>query len=291
MFVAERAGRVRIVRDGNLQLKPALTLDDVVTSGEEGLLDLTLAPNFDQSHLFYAVYTSVGRGSTPVFSVARFREVSDTVADRVVVLTGVAVSPAHAAAVIRFGPDGKLYAAFDDAGNERLGGDLASPNGKVLRLNADGTTPGDQPAASPIYSFPYQSPRSLAWQPASGLLWVVDSGSAPSTRLVAVSPGKGPGQRSVVAGTSELATQGRASALVAYGDGLIASFRDSLLVGADEGRDIFRVRLDPHNPAVVVGVDRLLNGVAGNVRAVTVGPEGAVYFATPHAIARLRPMD
>jgi glucose/arabinose dehydrogenase len=291
MFVAERAGRVRVVRDGSLQPTPALTLDDVATSGEDGFLDLTIAPNFSQTHFLYAVYTSVGRAGTPVFSVARFREVADTAADRVVVLTDVLASPARAAAVVRFGPDDKLYAAFDDAGNARLRDDLASPNGKVLRLNADGTTPGDQPDASPIYSFPYQSPRSLAWQSASGLLWVADSESTVSTRLVAVTPGKGMSQRSAVAGTYELATEGRATGLVAYNDRLIPSFRDNLLVGADEGRDILRVRLDPQNPAGVVGVDRLLKGIAGNVRAVAVGPEGAIYFATPHAIARLRPMD
>ena len=65
-----------------------------------------------------------------------------------------------------------LYAAFDDGGDTGLAGDLASPNGKVLRLNADGSTPRDQ--AGPVYSYAYHSPRGLDWDPASGALWVAD---------------------------------------------------------------------------------------------------------------------
>src|SRR5439155_17060535 len=116
------------------------------------------------------------------FSIARLREASDTFADPVVVLDDVPASASPAAA-LRFGPDGKLYAAFDAGGDARRSADAASLNGKVLRLNTDGTTPADQAGSTPVFANGFIAPVGLAWHPSSRALWVADRGANGTAQL------------------------------------------------------------------------------------------------------------
>lgn len=183
LFIAERAGRIRILRGGRPLPEPALSLAD--TLGADGqLLALALDPQFDRTRHVFAIYTapssSGGRAGEPAFTLARFREVSDTLGDRAVLLDGVPASSPSPAAALRFGPDGKLYAAFDDGDDARRRGDPGSLNGKVLRLNPDGTTPRDALGASPIYADGYQSPVALDWDPPTATLWVADRAAGAS---------------------------------------------------------------------------------------------------------------
>jgi glucose/arabinose dehydrogenase len=289
IFVAERAGRVRIVRDGRLQAEPALTLDDVSTAGEGGLLGLALDPQFERTHFVYAVYTAPSRSGDHVFVLARFREAGDTLADRAIFLDDIRASPSRAAAAVRFGGDGKLYVAFDDGGNARLAGDLASFNGKVLRMNPDGTTPADQAAATPVYSSEHRSPRGFDWHPVTGTLWIADGGLNESARLNAVVAEQGRRTRGVTQAPYELPAPAGASAVAFYRGRLVPALRDNLLIATDAGRHILRIRFDPQAPAKVVAMERLLTDRVGNVRVVAVGSDGAIYFCTPDALGRLAP--
>jgi glucose/arabinose dehydrogenase len=289
IFLAERAGRVRVVRDGHLQAASALKLDDVASAGGGGLLGVALDPRFERNHFLYAVYTTPSRSGGAVFVLARFREVNDTLADRAILLDSVAASPLRAAAAVRFGADGKLYAAFDDGGNARLAGDLGSFNGKVLRMNPDGSTPDDQEAATPVYSDEHRSPRGLDWQPVTGALWIADGGPGESARLSDVVSGEGRRRRGTVQAAYELPAPASASAVAFYRGRLIPALRDDLLIGSDQGRHILRIRFDPRAPARIAATERLLNDRVGSVRVVVVGPDGAIYFCTPSALARLVP--
>jgi glucose/arabinose dehydrogenase len=289
IFVAERGGRVRVMRDGRLQPQPALALDDVSTAGDGGLLGLALDPRFERTHFVYAVYTTPSRSGGAAFVLARFREAADTLADRAIFLDDIRASPTRAAAVVRFGPDGKLYAAFDAADSARLAGDLASFNGKVLRMNADGSTPDDQAAATPVYSDEHRSPRGFDWQPATGVLWIADGGPEESARLSALIAGQGRRRRGTVQATYALPAPTGASAVAFYRSDRIPALRDNLLIAANEGRDILRIQFDSQNPSHVIATERLLNNRVGSVRVVASGPDGAIYFCTPNALARLVP--
>lgn len=289
LLIAERAGRVRLIEDGRVRAEPALVLSDVSATADGGLLGLALDPAFERTGFVYLLYTAPSPEGGPVFRLARAREADNALVDPVVLLDAIPAAPGRAAGSIRFGPDEKLYAAFDDGGDARLAGDLSAFSGKVLRLNPDGSTPGDQAAATPVYAVGYRAPSGLDWQPGSGTLWVVDHDSPGSARLSAVASGDEPRRRGRALAEYRLPDVTAPGSLAFYRERLIPAFRGDLLAAAGDARDILRIRFDQQDPTRVTAIDQLLQDRVGPVRAVRVGPDGAVYFCSEQAVGRLVP--
>src|SRR3989442_1783263 len=84
------------------------------------------------------VFAIVASGRT--FALVRAREVAETFGERSVLVDGIRAAASDPSASLRFGPDGKLYAAFDDGGDAHSAGDSSSPNGKIMRVNTVRTT-------------------------------------------------------------------------------------------------------------------------------------------------------
>jgi glucose/arabinose dehydrogenase len=287
IFIAERAGRVCVVRDGRLLADPALELPDVATAGDGGLLALAVDPAFGRTGFVYVLYTTDESAGVPMFRLARFRDAGGTLAERAILLDGVPASPDRASAALRFGADGRLHAALDDGGDAQRAGDLASFNGKLLRLNGDGTTPGDQRGATPVSARGFRSPRGLDWDPGSGTLWVVDEDAAGGASLRAIGARPAGSRLGTIVATHALPPG--ASALVFYRSDRIAAFRGDLFVALDQGRHLLRLRVAAQDPLRIESAERLLDDRVGGVRAVAVGPDGAIYFCTARALARLVP--
>ena len=288
LFVAERDGRIRVVSDGDVRAASAVTLSDIDAGGQNGLLALALDPRFDATHFVYAIYTTRGREGGVTFALARFREAHDTLADRVVLLEEIPAS-SRPAASMRFGQDGKLYVALDDGGEPANAGDLASFSGKILRMNADATTPDDQAGATPVLSYQLRSPRGFDWQPGSGTIWIVDTAADDATRLSVIATSANRPRRASTIATYAVPSLAGASAAAFYRGNLIPPFRGDLLIASDEGRHIHRIRFNPRDPTHVAATERLLQDVAGGVRVVFVAEDGAIYFCTAHELARITP--
>ncbi len=279
-FVAERSGRIRMVHSGRRLPAAAWSIEETA-AGRGQVLALAIDPRFERTRFVFAIYTTLTRAGESAFSVARFREASGTLADRIVLLDGVRAPASNARASLRFGPDGALYAAFDTGGDARRAGDPASPNGKVLRLNADGSTPRDQAGATPVYSYPYHSPRGLDWDPASGALSIADRLEDNSARLLTVVAERSPrGEtQGVVRHTSVLPPTTPPSSLVFYRGRMFPAFAGSLLVASDKGRRLLRIADGT--------TEEFLQDQVGAVNALAIGPEGAIYFATASSIGRV----
>jgi len=280
LLIAQRDGTIRSVRDGVLSEGAALS--DGWATGDR-LLAIAIDPDFARTRFVFAI---VAGGGT--FSVIRVREVGGTFGDRAVLLGGVRAGSVPAAA-LRFGPDAKLYVAFDDGGEAALMGDAASPNGKILRLNADGTTPDDQAGASPIYAAGSPSPAGLDWQPGTGALWIADGAQGGITAVTAESTGDGKRSRGVARTPWRLPAASAPSALTFGRGAAVPALAGNLFVASGTGQQLVRVRFDPLDPWRVAATEPLLQNVAEPLVAVTTGPDGAIYFATADSVWRIVP--
>ena len=186
----------------------------------------------------------------------------------------IPASDSDASASLRVADDGTLFVAFDDAGVATSRGDFASANGKVLRLNGDGTTPDDRAGAAPMYVYGYHSPRGLDWQPSGTMLWIADRTASATGRLQAVVTSGTARQRQSMRAAFSLPPDTIPSSIAAYRSPAIPMFQNSLLVASERGRHVLRVQLDPNNPARVVSTERLLQDVIGGVRVVAVSLDG-----------------
>lgn len=273
LFIAERAGRIRIVRGNQLQPAPALVLDDIAPGG--GLLAIAMAPDFMESrHIFTLSTAGSSRGA--VFRLARYREVRGVLAQRAVLLEAPAVV---AAAAMRFGPDGLLYVA--------LGGSAAdSPSsyaGKVLRLLPDGRAPRDRRAGMPAISSGHTAPRALAWRAGTPpLLWIGD-GTPDGVEWIT-----GLRLDDVTTGPSMwgLPPFETTSAMTFYDSDAIPEFRGDLLIASADAQRLLRIKFgaDPLTPEFS---EPLLDKFADPIRVVVAAPDGAIYFLTDTAVGRL----
>jgi glucose/arabinose dehydrogenase len=284
IFIAERSGRIIVFRDGRLQPAPALTLPDATTADGQGLLAMAVDPGYEQNHFVYIVYTA-----SSGFRLARFRAVGDTLGDRAILMEGIASRSTRPAASLRFGPDGKLYIGLDDGGDAFRAGDLGSFNGKILRLNADGTTPPDQAGGTPVYAANVNAPRGVDWDDSGATLWVVDDAASGSGGLQAVVAPDPRERRGEAVTRYSLPDGAGVAALTFYRGALIPEFRGDLLLAADGSHAVLRLRFDAADPRKVVATERLLWDSLDSARTIGVGRDGAIYLCAAHALMRLAP--
>lgn len=300
LFVTERPGRVRIVQGGQLVPQPALTLSDVFTrAGDEaGVLGIALHPDFAQNRLVYLAYTARLSNGSPVNRLVRYREVNNTLAEAAVLLDNIPGATIHDGARVRFGPDRRLYLTTGDAAVASLSQDLASLAGKIIRLNDDGTTPGDNPFRSPLYSYGHRHPQGIDWHPASGDLWSTEHGATGNDEFNVVDIGRNYGwptiqgdqtmpgmERPVLFFSPSIAPSGASF----YTGAAVPGFHHNFFVATLAGRHLHRVRLDPAAPRRVVASERLLQNRYGRLRDVVTGPDGALYVSTSNRDGRGSP--
>jgi glucose/arabinose dehydrogenase len=152
LFVCEQGGRLRVIKNGTLLSTPFLTVS-VSSNGERGLLGVAFDPNFASNGYVYVYYTTA---SSPIHNrVSRFTASASNpdvaaAGTEVQLLNLPSLSSAsnHNGGAIHFGTDGKLYIAVGDNANSANSQPLTTTLGKILRINADGTIPADNPFVS-----------------------------------------------------------------------------------------------------------------------------------------------
>jgi glucose/arabinose dehydrogenase len=173
-------GTVRIARpDGTLQDEPFVTLK-VAKRKEMGALGLALDPDFATNHFVYVFYSqSKGDSDEPDDNrIVRFTERDGLATDRTVIIkelpTGICC---HNGGRIGFGPDGKLYVTVGDVNQDDKAQNPKRLHGKILRLNADGSIPADNPEpGSPVYATGFRNPYGLAFHPQTGVPYISENG-------------------------------------------------------------------------------------------------------------------
>lgn len=148
-YTEKNTGQVRLYAGGTLQASPVITFP-VQSDGERGLLGIAVDPSFNSNHYIY-VYWNCGTagGCNPYLDkVTRFVETNGVGSNPVDIWTATddATASNHNGGNIHFGPDGKLYITIGDDGDMPANSqNVAVKNGKIHRINSDGTIPGDNP--------------------------------------------------------------------------------------------------------------------------------------------------
>jgi glucose/arabinose dehydrogenase len=261
--------------------EPAVALND-----DTRLLALAVDPRFEQTGFVYLLGAAPSRDGGRAFTLLRFREAANAFFSPIVLLDAVpAASPPTGA--LRTDTDGSLFVALDDGGDAQQAGDLSVPNGKVLRLTPDGTTPADQAGFTPMYASDFRSPRGFAWQPQSRLLWIADQVTENSAIVSAIGPAAGPQRRGIRLTSYALPRGTRPSSLAFYSADAIPALQGNLLVVSDEGQHLLRVRFDSMEPTRVLGTERLLRNAIGGIRSIAISQDGRIYLATSDALATI----
>jgi aldose sugar dehydrogenase len=174
LFYAERAGAVRTF-DG--QTRALFATVSPSTDGERGLLGLAVSPTFAKDHFVYAFYSRAD--DTTRQRVVRWLDRGGTGTNLTTIIDNLPGGSdcCHKGGRLAFGPDGKLYVTL---GENHVAPDAQNPTslrGKILRYNADGTVPGDNPfgPTNPVWAIGLRNPFGLAFS-SDGKLLVTDNG-------------------------------------------------------------------------------------------------------------------
>jgi glucose/arabinose dehydrogenase len=192
LFVVEKTGAIRVVKDGTLLPTPFLDLSAQVSGrAEQGLLGLAFPPDFASSGRFFVDYTDL-EGDT---HVSAFRVSSDPdradPASESVVLAIDQPGPSHNGGQLLFGPDGMLYIGMGDGGSH--GGDdhgrgqsLDDLLGSILRIDVSSgtsyTVPPDNPfvgtagARGEIWNYGLRNPWRFSFDRGTGDIYIADVG-------------------------------------------------------------------------------------------------------------------
>jgi glucose/arabinose dehydrogenase len=204
LFVVEKTGAIRIVKDGALLPTPFLDLSGAVSNGgEQGLLSMAFHPDYATNGFFYVDYTDVD-GTTQVvrYSVSSADPDAADPASAKTILTVEQPFANHNGGLLLFGPDGKLYIGLGDGGS---GGDpfgngqeLGTLLGKILRIDVDAGDPYAVPTDNPfvgragargeIWAYGLRNPWRFAFDAEGDRLYIADVGQG-SWEEVDVVPG------------------------------------------------------------------------------------------------------
>jgi glucose/arabinose dehydrogenase len=303
MLVTERSGNLRVVdRDGKAS-EPLKGVPKVVAAGQGGLLDVTLDPKFTDNKAVYIAYSEPGDGNTAGTAVAR-ATLGDGALDHVQVIFRQypkVEGGNHFGGRLAFAPDGTLFVTLGERFTFQPAQDLATHLGKIVRINADGSVPPDNPfvgqegALPEIWSYGHRNPQGIAFNPVTGKLWETEFGPLGGDELNIPQPGKNYGWPVVSWGKNYDGTEIpnptthpefadaiahwtpviSPSGITFYTADAIPGWKGNLLIGGLTAKGIVRLTLDGDK---VIEEERVPLGE--RIRDVVQGPDGAVYAIT-----------
>jgi glucose/arabinose dehydrogenase len=248
----------------------------VAARGEGGLLGLATA---GQTVFAYITTGQDNRVVTMRFDGSSLSEPSP-------ILTGIPASSVHDGGRIAFGPDGKLYVTTGEAGDPGLAQDRSSLGGKILRINPDGSIPGDNPdPASPVWSYGHRNIQGLAWDSA-GRLWVTEYGANRLDELNLIQRGGNYGWpmaegRADTPGLIDPAIEWDVGEASPSG---LAYFAGSLWVACLRGQRLYQIPVGGDGSVGDPGP--LFVGQYGRLRTVVAAPNGSLWFTTSNRDGR-----
>jgi glucose/arabinose dehydrogenase len=308
-LVTERMGKMSIIAADGTQGPDITGLPAVDNEGQGGLLGVTLSPSFTQDRMVYWTYAEPRTGGNGTAVARGVLSADGARMEQVQVLFRALptfAGRAHYGSAIAFGPDGKLYVTLGERSSREtrpLAQDLNSHLGKIIRINADGSVPEDNPyvgradAKPEIWTWGHRHPQGLVFSP-EGKLWAVEHGANGGDEVNLIERGSNYGWPDAAygleysgdpIGPGNTQKEGTvqpvyfwdpviaASGATLYKGAMFPGWEGNLLVAGLAGNHVARLVIKDNR---VVGEERLLFDLGERIRNVAVGPDGAVWVVT-----------
>jgi len=316
ILVTERAGEIRIVKDGKLLSEKVGNVPAVFANGQGGLMDIKLHPDYGSNGWIYLTYAKPGEGGGgTVLARAKLEGNNLTSLEELFSAQPLSGSGAHFGSRVVFDGKGYIYLSSGERGTKENAQDLTNHLGKILRLHEDGKVPTDNPfvntpgAKPEIWSYGHRNPQGLIYNKATETLWDVEHGPMGGDELNKVEREKNYGWPVITYGVNYDGTiitditekEGMEQpvfywkpSIATCGMALVTSdkypgWNGNLLVGALAKQHVARVDLDAQGK--FIKQEMLLQNI-GRVRAIEQSPDGYLYVATetPGMLLRLVPI-
>ncbi|GAB3884103.1 PQQ-dependent sugar dehydrogenase [Kibdelosporangium lantanae] len=267
----------RLTKSGQKTLAGKIS-QAVGTNGEGGLLGLEVSANFASDHWLY-VYHTASEGNR----IIRIKYENGALVQNTyqILLQGMAKNRYHNGGRLRFGPDGKLYATVGDAQNpDNNPQNKNSLNGKVLRINPDGSIPSDNPFGNAVWSMGHRNPQGLDFD-SQGRLWEAEFGDSTQDEVNLIQKGGNYGWPKCEGTTGDcsgfIAPKKTWSTSSASPSGLTI-INDYVFVATTVGQRVYRMRIDQSSNLVEQQI--YFQGTYDRLRTVEVDHDGDIWLTT-----------
>ncbi|WP_183094126.1 PQQ-dependent sugar dehydrogenase [Nocardioides stalactiti] len=255
---------------------------ETVAQGEAGLLGVAVSPDFaSDATLYFYVCTEDEN------QVVRAELDGDVLGPTETILDGIPNGAVHDGGRLAFGPDGYLYVATGETGDDALARERTGYAGKILRITTEGEPAPDNPFGDEVWSWGHRNVQGLAFDD-DGRLWASEFGSNAFDELNLIEAGDDYGWPEVEGGGGEpefhdpeltWSTSEASPSGLAYAD-------DTLWMAGLGGQRLWRIPVDG---ATVGDPTAYFEGDYGRVRTVEVAPDGRLWLTTSNHDGRGNP--
>lgn len=305
-LVAERPGRMRLVRDGKISA-PLAGLPDVYARGQGGLLDVALDPKFSSNRTLYFTASMAGDGGsgTAVFRATLSPDEKQlTDVKRIFLMNKLSRGNIQYGSRIAVARDGSLFVSFGDRGEQDRAQDFHDDAGSIIHINADGSIPADNPfkdgkrALPEIWSKGHRNPQGITFDSETHTLYTAEHGAKGGDEINTPEAGKNYGWPVISYGVNYNGTKigvGTAKpgmeqprfywdpsiapgAIVVYRSKMFPEWNGDFLVTALKFQLLSRLSRDANGK--ITEQERMFDDKFGRMRDITVAPDGALLITT-----------
>jgi glucose/arabinose dehydrogenase len=295
IWMTERGGRISRVNPATGAVIPLLTIAEVVTNNEGGMLGMVLHPDFSATPQVFVAY-DYNNANGYREKIVRYTYNGTTLINPITIIDNIHASSIHNGCRLLITPDLKLFITTGDASDQSNPQNVSAVNGKILRLNLDGSIPIDNPVpGNPYWSFGHRNPQGLVF--ANNILYSSEHGPDTDDEINIIEKGRNYGWPAVRGFCDQSGEQSFCSAnnvkepikawtptaavsgMDYYNNKLIPQWKNSLLIVALKNARLYQLKLDNTFTTITETHEYFTNDY-GRMRDVCISPEGKVYICT-----------
>jgi len=311
MLVTERPGRIRVYASGapGAALVSTTTIPNVRAEHESGANGIAVDVSFASNRFVYVCASRDADGSAGaspwVNQVLRYRLTPQrTLVERTVIFTGARADFQHNGCSVRMDAGGHLWVGIGDARIPSLAQDPTSLNGKILRMERDGSVPSDNPIMpgasdrSLVYSMGHRNPQGIGFEPGTGRVYAAEHGPGENDEINLITPGSNYGWPCYTGAATPFTPSGcgpatdyaapawasglptiATSAMTFLSHAIWSDWRGSAVVAQLKQQDLRRF-VGSNGGQTMTQAGLFLDGEYGRLRAAVQAPDGALYVTT-----------